>query len=525
MNQTSLSAASGHALNAPVDALYSGIRSRLFLRESATFCAAALFLAGGVVLVWRLAFPEWPRNAVIAATVMLVATALFLAWFRAIRLTPPKRKLLVWLDAHADCGGFLAASLETDCSAWASKIRIPQPPELSMEFPAARVTALLTAALFLAGAFLVDTDRAGLNGPRALDIHEEQEELEEKLEILEDEPLVPQDEIEAAKEELEEIVENSSGTSPAKTFEGIEALRELTDSLAANASRALEHSADNFQKLSQTASALANLPTDVQGRTKALEQLKQLAEQLAEDDASLAEFLKQSGDNLASSMTPDQLQSLADQLAGNAQSLRERLEKLAQVRNDQMRQMSGQGQQGQGQGQGQQGQGQQGQGQQGQGQGQQVQGQGQGSGDTGLATADDYANSAEALQQWLEENAPGASELSNAAGQGQGQGQGNGPGQGAGGISRGRGDALLYFTGETQDVGDERRDLVLDNNTPGQSVSILEFATSPGEETAERAKAGQLSGTGQPAEHAETRILPLHRESVRRYFNNSPDQP
>ena len=66
---------------------------------------------------------------------------------------------------------------------------------------------------------------------------------------------------------------------------------------------------------------------------------------------------------------------------------------------------------------------------------------------------------------------------------------------------------------------------MLENNTPGQSVSILEFATSPGEETAERAKAGQLSGSGQAAEHAETRILPSHRESVRRYFNNSPEQP
>ncbi len=500
MNQTSLPAASWRALYAPVDALCNGIRNRLFLRESAAFCAAALFLAGGVVLAWRLAFPEWQRNAVIAASVMLMAAALFIAWLRAIQLTPPKHKLLVWLDAHADCGGFLAASLETDCSAWASDIRIPRVPELSMEFPSARLTALLTAALFFAGAFLVDTERAGVTGPRSLDIHEEQEELQEKLEILEEEPLVPQDEIEAAKEELAELVENNSGTSPAKTFEGIEALRELTDSLAANASRALEHSYDNFQKLSQTASALANLPTDVQGRTKALEQLKQLAEQLAADDAALAEFLKQSGDNLASTMTPDQLQSFADSLAGNAQELRDHLEKLAQVRNDQMQQMSGQGGQGQGQGQ------------------QQGQGQGQGQGNTGLATEDDYENSAESLQQWLEENAPGASDLSNAAGQGNGT-------PGSGGITRGRGDALLYFTGETQDIGDERRDLVLDNNTPGQSVSILEFATSPGEETAERAKAGQLSGTGQPAEHAETRILPSHRESVRRYFNNSSEQP
>jgi len=486
----SVPAIPGGALRVPVDALYNGIRNRVFLREAAAFCAVAFFLAGGIVLVWRMAYPEWPRRAVVLSSLVLAVAALAGALYRAVRLTPPKRKLMVWLDAHSECGGFLAASLSMDCSAWASQIRPPQTPELSMQFPAARVAALLISAVFFAAAFYVDTEQARHSGPGSLDVHEEQQELESKLEILEQEPLVPQEEIEAAKEALDELVENSSGTTPAKAFEGIEALRDLTDALAANASRALEHSAENFQRLSQAASALAALPPDVPGRTKALEQLKQLAEQLAADDAALAEFLKQSGDNLAASMTPEQLQSLADAMAGNAQDLRERLEKLAQARRDQMQ--GGQG------------------------------GQGQDGGDTGLANASDYENSAEALQQWLEENAPGASELSDAAGQGNGNGNGT---PGSGGISRGRGDALLNFTGETQDVGDKRRELMLDNNTPGQSVSILEFATSPGEETAERAKAGKLTGEGQAAEHAETRIYPSHRESVRRYFNNSPDQP
>ena len=491
---SSVPAIPGGALNAPVNALYNGIRNRVFLREAAAFCAVALFLAGGIVLAWRMAFPEWPRNAVVLSAVLLAVAALAGALYRAVRLTPPKHKLMVWLDAHSECGGFLAASLSTDCSAWASQIRPPQTPELCMQFPVARVMALLISTVFFVAAFYIDMEQARHSGPGSLDVHEEQEELESKLEILEQEPLVPQEEIAAAKEALDELVENSSGTTPAKAFEGIEALRDLTDSLAANASRALEHSAENFQRLSQAASALANLPPDVPGRTKALEQLKQLAEQLAADDAALAEFLKQSGDNLAASMTPEQLQSLADAMAGNAQDLRARLEKLAQARRDQMQ--GGQG------------------------------GQGQDGGDTGLANDSDYENSAEALQQWLEENAPGASELSDAAGQGQGNGNGNGNGTpGSGSISRGRGDALLNFTGETQDVGDKRRELMLDNNTPGQSVSILEFATSPGEETAERAKAGKLSGEGQAAEHAETRILPSHRESVRRYFNNSPDQP
>ena len=489
-------------MDASVNAFYGGIRDRLFVREAAAFCAAAFFLAGGVVLAWRLAFPEWPGKAVIAFCAALIFAAIAGALYRAIRLTPPKHKLLIWLDANSGCGGFLSASLETDCSAWAGSMELPQAPELTMRFPAARLVALLIAVFFFAAAFWADAGQTYRTGPGSLDVHEEKEELESKLEILEQEPLVPQEEIEAAREAVAELVENSSGATPAKTFEAIEALRNLTDALAANASRSLERSAENFERLAQTAAALSNLSPDVPGRSKALEQLKQLAEQLATDDAALAEFLKQSGDNLAASMTPEQLQALAEQLAGNAGDLRDRLEKLAQARRDQMQQQGGQGGEGQGQGQG---------------------------GETGLANESDYQNSSEALQQWLEENAPGASELSNAAGQGEGEGQGQGNGQGnapgSGGISRGRGDALLNFTGHTEDVGDQRRELMIENNQPGQSVTIMEFATDPGKETAERAKAGNLTGSGQAAEHAETRILPSHRESVRRYFNNSPAQP
>ena len=118
----------------------------------------------------------------------------------------------------------------------------------------------------------------------------------------------------------------------------------------------------------------------------------------------------------------------------------------------------------------------------------------------------------------LEENAPGASELSGAAGQ-----DANGT-PGSGGITRGRADALLMYSGQTEDVGDERQNMVLENHEPGQSVTISQFATEPGDETAERAKAGSLTGSGQAAEHAETRILPSHRESVRRYFNRSEQQ-
>jgi len=483
-----------------VDGFQSGIRLRLFLRDAAAFCAAALFLGGGLVLLKRIVFQQWHPYVPIIGTAAFVVLALVLAFVRASRRTPSKRQLTIWLDATTDCGGFLSASLETDCSAWADRIEMPPAPELNMAFPAPHVAALLTAAVFFAASLYIDLGQAFQAGPAALDVHEEQKELESKLEILEQEPLVPQDEIEAARETLEELVENSSSANPARTFEGIEALRNLADSLAAEAGRSLEHSIDNFDKLSQTASALSQMSPDVPGRSKALEQFKQLAEQLAGDDAALAEFLKQSGDNLAGSMSPEQLQSLAQQLANGSQDLKDRLEQLAQARRDQMRQQSGQGN---GQGNGENGQG-------------QGQGQGQGSGQTGFGNDSDLDE--EALQQWLEENAPGASELSGAAGQ-----DGNGT-PGSGGISRGRGDALLMYSGQTEDVGDQRQNMVLENHEPGQSVTISQFATEPGDETAERAKAGSLTGTGQAAEHAETRILPSHRGAVRRYFNRSEQQ-
>jgi len=475
-----------------VDGFRSGILFRLFLRDAAAFCAAALFLGGGLVLLKRIAFQQWHPYVPVIGTVALVVLALVLAFIRASHRTPSKRQLTIWLDATTDCGGFLSASLETDCSAWADRIEMPPAPELNMAFPAPHVAALLTAAVFFAASMFIDLGQAFQAGPATLDVHEEQQELESKLEILEQEPLVPQEDIEAARETLEELVENSSSANPARTFEGIEALRNLADSLAAEAGRSLEHSIDNFDKLAQTASALSKMSPDVPGRSKALEQFKQLAEQLAGDDAALAEFLKQSGDNLAGSMTPEQLQSLAQQLANGGQDLKDRLEQLAQARRDQMQQQNGQGN------------------------GENGSGQGQGGGQTGFGNDSDLDEAA--LQQWLEENAPGASELSNAAGQ-----DGNGT-PGSGGISRGRGDALLMYSGQTQDVGDQRQNMVLENHEPGQSVTISQFATEPGDETAERAKAGSLSGTGQAAEHAETRILPSHRGAVRRYFDRSEQQ-
>ena len=549
---------SGNALETSVGTFYNGIRYRLFLREAAAFCAAAFFLGGGIALFWRLALPAARLLPMLLLCLGLVLAAAAAAFHRATRLTPPKRKLVVWLDAHAGCGGLLASSLETDCSAWSGSIEVPQAPSLVMKVPTARLTALLIAAVFLAGAFLIDTDRID-TAPHRLDNSEEIEERIKQTETLAQEQEIPQEEIAEIRDAIRKIKEE---TDPAKAFGQLDAVREQINSLAANTAFSLERSAENLNNLSRTADALSKLPGGDKARNKAIGQFLQLAEKLAEDDSMLKDLLSKNSDlasalngkqiqdllaenkdlleQLASSVTPEQLQELAKLMSAHAGDLQKRIDELKKIRMDTMPQQPGQNPMI----------------------------------DIDPSLASGLGDS-KALQQWLQENAPGENELIQAAcqnaaqaqgqgqiqgqgqgqaqsqgtaqgqgegqaqGQGQSEGQGQGEGQvsgtdqglmqgednsaGSGGVSRGPGRANLNYSGSTREDATQgkRPDLYLQRNNTGdeRDITVREYRTAPGEEEAEQAQAGRLSRPAQ-TEHLDDidkDILPSHRESVRRY--------
>ena len=398
------------ALNATVGAYYRSIRNRIFLREAAGFCAVALFLAGGIVLSWRLAFPGARRMPMVCLSIGLVIAAAAAAMYRAARLAPSKRRLVVWLDARIGGGGFLASSLETDCSAWADRIRVPRKPGRILKFSAAsllavltasRLLALLTGAVFLPAALLVDTGRDE-EKPGMLDTREEIEELEKDLAILEQEPLVRKEEIAEIGEALEKVQAESKSTDPARTFEAIDAIRDQIAAHAVNAALSKEHSAENMKRLSQAATALAGLQAGGKDRIKGTEQFLKLAEKLAEDDALLKDFLKENAD-LVSNLKPEQLMELAKMMDLQSVDLRKSIDELKRIRTDTMPQLTGPDR------------------------------------ETGLKLDPDLNNTKE-FRQWLQDNAPGANELIRAAcqnaGQEKNQGQtgmqGNPPGNASG---------------------------------------------------------------------------------------------
>ena len=563
----------GKALNASVGAYYRSIRNRIFLREAAAYCAASLFLGGGIALFWRLAIPGARRLPMILLSIGLVIAAAATAMYRTTRLAPSKRRLVVWLDARIGGGGFLASSLETDCSAWADRIRVPQKPGRLLKFSAAsllalftasRLLALLAGAVFLPAALLVDTGRADKDFD-LLDTREEIENLKKDIEVLEREPLIRKEEVAEIREALEKIQAESKSTDPARTFEALDAIRDQIKMHAGNAVLSMARSEENMKRLSQAASMLSKLPEGSREQIKGAEQLMKLAEKLAEDDSMLKDFLKDNAD-LVSNLKPEDLLALAGKMDLRSTDLQKDINALNQILREQMPQLSG--------------------------------------GAPGTGPLGDPAFAPQELMQWLQDNAPGANELVEAAyrnagqgnkpepqddtqntgktggqgnpGAGQGDGQGDGPsgsgsesgsgpdGNSTGGSSdggqgnppvAGNGNGQVIPTGglssegvpaqqggaDVKLSGDAQKDPALPRNRPvlvlkpgsndGRGNTISEKKIDPLEQDPEDAKAGQLDASGKAA-HSETRILPSHRESVRRYtesvhkrYGDSPDQP
>ena len=123
----------------------------------------------------------------------------------------------------------------------------------------------------------------------------------------------------------------------------------------------------------------------------------------------------------------------------------------------------------------------------------------------------------EDLAEWLARNAPGADGLGAVVM----MCMANGDAPGAGGISRGRADAALTFTGSTPDHQGRPVDLALAGETdPAQSMVVQRCAAAPQADEAEQraAAAGSLRGGGAAVDRREMRVYPEHRSAVERYF-------
>ena len=256
------------------------------------------------------------------------------AWVTEHRNRLSPEQLRAAFDRQNHAGGLVMAAAEVDTRSWEANTRELAQPTLKWRAGPAWGAVALTFVLLLAAAF-VPLRFASLLSEPPLEVGEKVEELQNQIDILEEENILPAEEAEAKREELERIAESASGFNPSKTFNALDALldnnQKLAEQEAAEAAEQLE--AINEAKL--LGRALELLPKDLAkelGQEDALKDLANMAQKLLEqgalDPENLPKELAEALRDAAEGMDPEQLQQLLEALGNNEEQLRDLAEKL-----------------------------------------------------------------------------------------------------------------------------------------------------------------------------------------------------
>ncbi|NLF92710.1 MAG: hypothetical protein GX564_02385 [Oligosphaeraceae bacterium] len=432
----------------------------LLCRRALPLTGWAAFLAGGMVLIsrfWR------PGNA--ALPPLPVALSCFLpAWGAAAllawRRVPPARALLVWLDYGNRSGGMLAAGLEVDTSAWNT------PEQKDFRLPVLVLSWRRQLPLMLSGlAFLL---LAGLLPERhyrqqpqfSLDISRECAALQQKLQVLAEESLLPPAEQEKIAQQLQELQAQNDARAAARTYSMLQALEQSLAARTDAAAAAWLQQAGAQTALAALLDRINALPEDTPRLAAGQEQLAELLQQYSD---SIADSGWPAGE--LSALPAQDWSRLAEHLRQGSRNCQNRLVRmgqpeLAQKLQTQTRRMA--------------------------------------------------QNGEPALADWLTQNAPEADALQELCCPGNGD------------SDYGRADAPLHFSGPAEDGPWQFQDQALPGSGATADSMVLQRRMvpppPPGPAPAPEEPSAATTMPEGESESRQLRIFPEHRAAVRRYF-------
>lgn len=434
----------------------------LFCRRALPLTGWAAFLAGGIVLISRF---RWPGS--IALPLLPVALSCFLpAWLTAAllawRKVPPAQALLVWLDYGNRSGGLLAAALEVDTSAWNAPERDFRLPDLVLSW-CRQLPLLLAGLAFLLLAGLLPEKHYRPPQHFSLDISRESAALQQKLQVLAEESLLPAAEQEKIAQQLQELQAQNDARDAARTYSMLQAMEQSLAARTAAAAAAWLQQAGTQTALAAVLERINALPEDTPNLPAGQEQLAELLQQYS---ASLTDA-GWPADEL-SALTAQDWPRLAEQLKQCSNNCQDRLGRLGQ--SELAKQLQ--------------------------------------------AQARRMAQNGEpALADWLAQNAPEADALLELCCPGSGD------------SNYGRADAPLQFSGQAEEGPWQFQDQTLPASGAAPDSIVLQrrLAPPPPAETAlapEETSAATAMPPGE-SESRQVRIFPEHRSAVRRYFSPS----
>lgn len=288
------------------------IRRETYLSESARCVGLALAAAGVVVIALRagagVTTIDWWWLAAAAAVGLLVAAA------RTSMVRLDDHALAAVLDSRVDAGGVIMVETPDvrtqDALRAASKLRVSaqRRGEGSM---------LLIGAALLTGAVLAPVSAAPAPSHR-LDLSAQAEEMAAQAEVLADHEAIDQDEAESFAEALEALEDESLATDPWSAWEAMDAARERLEQLAEEGAQRVTERAATGAALNELAKASSDLSS---GAMRSLAEGLDAASADPELTASLSPELLDSLASIAGDMTPEDLAAALEALAkaGGAQ--------------------------------------------------------------------------------------------------------------------------------------------------------------------------------------------------------------
>ncbi len=487
-----------------VNILHGKIFGMLLIYNLAIALGVAGFAAGLIVMTKKLFFDN---NLLWFGVGTCGVAALTWALIQALRKTPERQKLLIWLDANNQgYSGWMSTALETDIQKWQCAVQLPEVPILQFRC-LGRILPLSCGILFLLGTLLIPVKPVARLDNRKLDINEELEQIAEKLEVLKNEQLVIPEQLERLDDALNEIVEKNRAEDSARTYDALDKLNRKLDRLGEENALALEQKISQLSMVGDLAENLAeNLgvnssrysgETLSNANTEMAELLKSLAQEnpeLAQAIRSLAQMSGAGGE--ADLMNPEMLKKLKNLSAADVERLKKLVEKM---KNAKLVKRTNSGKKCKNPG------------------------NCDGSDGCGSSGGDASGGDNEALKSWLTENGANIGGCENLALLSCGNCEI--PGNGA--ATRGRGDADLKLTGNTSESNAARKQLDLSRDIDlSQSNKISQQAMRPDQAEVEMAaaKAGSLNTTGAGRKQRNVNIYPVHRRSVERYMQQNSNK-
>ncbi len=305
------------------------IAAVLILKHALLWLAAWAFMWGTFVIVWRVA------TGVAAAELWLgLAAAPLLTIFAAglaLRGVPSRARLRAVVDGASGCGGLLMAAAETPLGPWRKSL--PDPARLQVTWRGGQAwLAFLAGIAFLLVALLFPQSLVTLAGAAPLDITQETQQLAAQLDVLKQEAVLDPQRADFLKDRLKQLKEDASGTSPVKTLEALDHLRDIATKAAKQAAEAAVAKTEKLGQAEGLAEGIRKNDGELEPKLQkqAMAALAALVQQAAGEtdlvnqhlDPELLKRLQ------GARLTAEQLQKLAEALKASKLDLTKMVEKL-----------------------------------------------------------------------------------------------------------------------------------------------------------------------------------------------------